>query len=436
MEVEVIRNEKFKILYEDNEEVEIIICIGGRGGAKTYEVSLAGAFNALVKNKRIQVLRDEKAHIKESILNEILTRFDTANCEGAFDGLFERQIGGLKNVQTEEMQIFTKGFRASSNSQRANLKSISNVDIAIIEEAEDIRDEDKFNTFADSIRKKGSYIIIVLNTPDINHWVVKRYFNLLPTEYDGYFKLDPKKIKGVEYIMTSFEDNKHLQPKTVQKYKDYGNPESHLYNLHYYLTSILGYASTGLKGQIFKNYKIITQEAFNDVDKLEVIGLDFGTSSPAGIVAVKIDRNRIYLNELNYIGLNLKDLAIKLNTLGFDNKTLIIADSAEPETIRSLRYGIGNILSEKEKEVYKFASSGFHNMRPAKKGSGSIQSGIDKLLSFEIYVTETSNNLLNELLMYRWAVDRNNIPMDVPIDDCNHLIDPSRYVVQMKDVLF
>ena len=53
MEVEVIRNDKFKILYEDNEDVEIIICIGGRGGAKTYEVSLAGAFNALVKNKRI-----------------------------------------------------------------------------------------------------------------------------------------------------------------------------------------------------------------------------------------------------------------------------------------------------------------------------------------------------------------------------------------------
>ena len=117
MEVEVIRNDKFKILYEDNEDVEIIICIGGRGGAKTYEVSLAGAFNALVKNKRIQVLRDEKAHIKESILNELLTRFDTANCEGAFDGLFERQIGGLKNLHTEEMQIFTKGFRASSNLQ-------------------------------------------------------------------------------------------------------------------------------------------------------------------------------------------------------------------------------------------------------------------------------------------------------------------------------
>lgn len=436
MEIEVQRSPKFAPLYEDNKETEIIICIGGRGGAKTYEVSLAGAFNALVKNKRIQVLRDEKAHIKESILNEILTRFDTANIEGAYNGYFEKQIGGLKNIQTDEMQIFTKGFRASSNSQRANLKSISNVDIAIIEEAEDIRDEDKFNTFADSIRKEGSYIIIVLNTPDINHWIIKRYFNLLPTEHDGYFLLNPKQIKGVKYIMTSFEDNKYLQQKTIQKYRDYGNPESHLFNLHYYLTSILGYTSTGLKGQIFKNYKIITKEAFDEVDKMEVIGLDFGTSSPAGIVAVKIERNKIYLNELNYEGLNLRELAIKLNTLGLDNKSLIIADSAEPETIRSLRYGIGNILSEKEKEVYKYATTGFHNIRPAKKGSGSIKSGIDKLLSFEMYVTENSKNLLNELLQYRWAVDRNNNPMDVPIDDVNHLIDPIRYVAQMKDVLF
>ena len=53
-----------------------------------------------------------------------------------------------------------------------------------------------------------------------------------------------------------------------------------------------------------------------------------------------------------------------------------------------------------------------------------------------MYVTENSKNLLNELLQYRWAVDRNNNPMDVPIDDVNHLIDPIRYVTQMKDVLF
>lgn len=55
------------------------------------------------------------------------------------------------------------------------MKSVSNIDIAVIEEAEDLRDEDKFNTFSDSIRKEGSVIIIILNTPDVHHWIVKRF---------------------------------------------------------------------------------------------------------------------------------------------------------------------------------------------------------------------------------------------------------------------
>jgi phage terminase large subunit len=434
MEVEIQRIPIFEKLYNVSEDTELIICIGGRGGAKTYEVSKAIAYNATINKKRVQVLRDEQAHIKESILNEILLRFDSANGDGAFDGLFDRQHNGIKNIETNEMQVFTKGFRASSNAQRANLKSVSNVDIAVIEEAEDIRDEDKFNTFADSIRNKGSYIIVILNTPDINHWIVKRYFTLIPTEHEGYYQLQPKQINGVEYILTNFEDNPFLEPKIVARYNDYGNSDSHLYNLHYYLTAIKGYSSTGLKGQIFKNYKIISQTEFNDIDATEVIGLDFGTSSPAGMVLCKMVKSNLYVHELNYVGMSIKEIAFKLAELNVGN-TLIIADSAEPESVKQLARGIGDLMDSEELLKYPQAAKGF-NIRGAVKGPGSIESGIQLLQSLIIHVTESSTNYINELLSYTYAVDKNNNPTDKPIDANNHLIDPTRYVGVLRGRLF
>jgi len=425
--------EPFKILYDIPADCSLLIFIGGRGGSKTYEVSKAVAYHSTIGKKRIQILRDEKAHIKESILNEVLMRYDTANTSGFLDGYYTRMDTGIKDIATGRMSVFTKGFRASSSSQRANLKSVSDIDIAVIEEAEDIRDQDKYNTFADSIRKPNSFIIIILNTPDINHWIVKRYFNLMPSEKDGYFKLQPKDIKGVYTVQTSYKDNPYLPAKTVEQYEGYGDTESHLYNEHYYLTAIKGYASTGLKGQIFKNYSTITLDEFNEVDAREVIGQDFGTASPAAMVNVKIEGNNLYLDELNYLGMGVKEIGIKYCELGFDEKQLIIADGAEPKTIQRLYYGFEKfgILDNKDLELYPQLRKGF-NIIPAKKGQGSIMSGIGLMLGMKIFVTERSVNLQRELVSYCYAVDKNGNSLDRPIDNWNHLIDAIRYVVIAK----
>ena len=138
MDVIVKRTPKFAPLYELAEDTEIVVCIGGRGGGKTYEVSKFIAYSAAIKGKRCQVLRDEKEGIKESILNEVLLRWDTANKQSVLDKQFSRLENGIKNNKTGEMAVFTKGFRASTLDKKANMKSVSNVDIACIEEGEDI----------------------------------------------------------------------------------------------------------------------------------------------------------------------------------------------------------------------------------------------------------------------------------------------------------
>lgn len=440
MDVIVKRNPVFADLYNVPSDAEIMILIGGRGSGKTYEASKFIAYSATIKGKRCQVLRDEKSTIRESILNEILLRYDTANINGAFDGQFTRLENGIKSNETGEMQVFAKGFRASSLEKKANMKSVSNVDLAVVEEGEDIRDEDKFNTFADSIRNEGSLIVFILNTPDVHHWIIKTYFNLVPVtvddepdfdanDLDGYFKIEQKKIPGVYSIFTTYHNNPHLPEKTVKRYQAYGDKKSHLYNPHHYLVSIKGYANTGMKGQYFKRYKYITLKEYLDLPYNEAYGLDFGTTSPAGTIGMKIHKEKLFVRELNYEGLELKPLGFKLNDLGFNGSTLIVADCAEPDTIRNLRFGLNGIMSDKEKLQYPVAAAGFRNIRPAP--DKSIIAGLNKLLSMDIYVVETSVNLIKEFQMYCEATDRDGKSLGKPIDAYNHCIDPMRYVIQV-----
>src|ERR1700688_488801 len=180
IEVEVQRLPEYEILYNLPKDTHTIILMGGRGGGKTYEASKFIAFSATIHKKRCVILRDEKERIRQTILNEIWQRYNTANEFGILDRFFNKNETELKDKSNNDVLIYTQGFRASDNTKTANLKGPSDIDIAVFEEAEDIRDVDKFNTFADGLRKNGCLKIILLNTPDIGHWISKRYFIAQP----------------------------------------------------------------------------------------------------------------------------------------------------------------------------------------------------------------------------------------------------------------
>jgi phage terminase large subunit len=418
----------FQILYDLPKGTNVVVCIGGRGGMKTYEVSKFIAFSSTVRKKRCVVLRDEKELIRESILNEVLLRFDTANTGGRLSAEFDRLDTGIKHRQSNEMLVFTKGFRASQVDKKANLKSISNVDIAVIEEAEDIRDVDKFNTFADSIRKEDSLVIIILNTPDVNHWIIKRYFNLVQVE-DGFYEIVPKDLPGFVCIKTGFEDNPFLPEHIVKQYRAYGDPTSHLFNPFYYRTAIKGLASTGRKGQVFTKVKPIKLVDYLALPFKEYYGLDFGTASPAGIVGVKVDKNAVYARQLNYKPMVTLEIAKFFCTLGLNLTDLIVADSADPKSIAKLKKGYtADDLSIDEFVKYPALARGFHIV-PAKKGADSVEYSIGVLDSMEFYVVEESVDFWNEVFCYIYAQDKNGNYTNDPIDEFNHLIDPTRYVV-------
>jgi len=468
MKIKVKRHPKFDILYNRPKEIDLVIAIGGRGGKKTYEVSKFGAFEATIKKRRVAVLRDEAQTIRESILNEIFERFDTANKNGHFDGVYEKLVNGIKHIESNEMLVFTKGFRASSNEKRSHMKGISEVDDAIVEEAEDIRDFNKFATFKDSVRTSDRLIIVILNTPDIQHWIVRRYFNLeevtvrdipipqrqkllayygeadLRKLLDGYWKLIPKQIDGFACIQTSYLDNEYLPAGVVRDYEAYGDPNASTYDIHYYLTAILGFASSGRKGQVLKKAKAISLAEYLKIDATEIIGQDFGTVT-GGIAGVKILGNKLFAREISYGGMDALQIGCKYCELGLDGGSLIIADSEDALTIGRLRRGWEQeeIPAHLEGDMYRQLRNGFY-VRGVVKGKGSVRMGLSVLSGMELYFVDDypinpllgTTNLWHEVFNYIYAVNKEGEYTNEPIDDFNHLIDPVRYVAQSKGRFF
>jgi phage terminase large subunit len=102
-----------------------------------------------------------------------------------------------------------------------------------------------------------------------------------------------------------------------------------------------------------------------------------------------------------------------MQSLGLSKGKELIADSAEPKSIREIQ------------------NQGW-NIYPANKGPDSIKSGIDVLQRYKINVTADSLNLIKELRNYKWKQDKDGKQLNEPIDHYNHLIDPLRYVALNK----
>jgi phage terminase large subunit len=97
-----------------------------------------------------------------------------------------------------------------------------------------------------------------------------------------------------------------------------------------------------------------------------------------------------------------------LTILGVDKKSLIVADSADPNRILELN------------------NAGFYVL-PAIKGQGSVNQGIDFINSQKNYYTKESKNYQEEYENYEWEVVK-GVNLDRPIKKDDHLMDADRYI--------
>jgi phage terminase large subunit len=312
--------------------------------------------------------------------------------------------------------IISKGVHKDSQ-RTAKLKSLAGATHVLIEEADEIN-EDDFNQLDDSLRTVKTHVIQIIrifNPPQKRHWIWRDYV-LTDSEQEGYMTAACKNPDILSIFSTYYDNRININDSTASKWEQYitTNPD-------HYWTIIRGLVSEGKRGRIFRNWKIITDAEFDDIDRPIAYGLDFGYSEdPTALVAVKFYNEHVYVKELVY-QTGLSDPALlEIIRAKCDLSRPMIADTGGGGDLRiaNLRRGFG--------------SGGLGMIRSAVKGSGSVNAGISQMQGMEVHVTEGSTNLITEYNEYCWQLDANKEPTDSPIDKYNHCIDALRYVVLLR----
>ena len=198
-----IVNKEYKELFTSNSRYTVLM--GGRGaGRSTVASQFANAKLIDEKYFRCAIMRYILGDIRNSIYREILDRAEENGTKEALDiNDSNMTITYGKNT------INAVGFRKSSGDQKSKLKSLANYNCVIIEEADEILEED-FMQLDDSLRtiKSDIKIVLLLNPPAKSHWIIKRWFNLIPSDYPNFYTPELKKgITDTTFIRTSYLDN-------------------------------------------------------------------------------------------------------------------------------------------------------------------------------------------------------------------------------------
>lgn len=221
-----------------------------------------------------------------------------------------------------------------------------------------------------------------------------------PTSEYWFYSDILNKRDDVDFEILTYKDNEGLQPTIVESIERRKN------NKNWWLVYGLGQLGE-VESRIYKGWQIIDEIPFEA--RLERYGIDFGYSNdPTAIVAVYKYNGGLILDELTYLkGLSNKQIA---DVLTNTTKALTIADSAEPKSIDEIAsYGV--------------------SIMPAKKGSDSINQGIQYVQDQRISVTKRSTNLLKEYRNYLWLTDKEGKIINEPSPIWNHGMDALRYAI-------
>jgi phage terminase large subunit len=384
----VTLNPKYKRIGSD---AKFSIVTGGRGSGKSFALTYLICLLSYEKGHTILYTRYtlRAAHI--SIIPEFLQKIELMNKLADFEITKDSIINKVTGSR-----ILFRGIKTSSGDQTANLKSIQGLSTWVLDEAEELTDENKFDTINLSVREDGvdNRVILIMNPTTKEHWVYKKFF-----EQRGVKEGTNDTIDDVNYIHTTYLDNiDNLSPsfiKDVERLKDV-NPTK-------YKHKILGGWLDKAEGVVFENWEF---GEFNPNNLQTSFGMDFGFSvDPDTLIETAIDKKKkvIYVKQHIYKkGLQLEPLA-RLTKQKASNK-LIIADSAEPRLISDLK------------------SKGL-NIKAVKKGT--IESGITLMLDYKIIVDKDSTDIAKEFNNYTY-LDKGS---KMYIDDWNHGIDSIRYNV-------
>lgn len=374
--------------------------MGGRGNGRSGTASRYAVSQLLGKEyTRGAIMRATREDIRASCWGEINDRLNEQGITDQFEITDNEMF-----IKRGDNSLRAHGFRASSGSLTARLKSLAGYNFVWIEEAEEIG-EDEFRTLDDTLRTvKGRIrIILTLNTPPKNHWILRKWFDLTPANQGFYTPHLKQELNDTIFIGGSWQENRpNLDVHTIDRYLAYKNT-----NPSYYWQVIEGLSPEEVRGKIYTGWQLI--DAVPIEARLVRFGEDFGWfPDPACAVAIYYWNGSYIVDEIAY-GTELTNeyLAGEIKKHG---TALTIADSAEPKSIaEQRRYGI--------------------SVQGAEKGKDSVSFRIKVVSQKKIYVTRRSKNVWQSYENYAWAEDRDGNPKGEPKHDWSHAMDAVSYAI-------
>lgn len=213
--------------------------------------------------------------------------------------------------------------------------------------------------------------------------------------------------EGVLLIKSDHRINRFIDDELHARIEGISDPELH---------KVYARGNTGkIEGLVLTNWDIVDALPPREEWKMLCFGLDFGfTNDPSALEKVVLAHGDLWVDELVYsTNLTNPDIAQRARNEGVTKEQQIIADCAEPKSIRELQ------------------AAGLW-VTPSPKGQDSIVSGLDILKRYKIHVTRRSLGLLSNLRAYKWDTDRDGNLTNKPEDKNNHGIDAIRYVALAK----
>lgn len=170
-----------------------------------------------------------------------------------------------------------------------------------------------------------------------------------------------------------------------------------------------------ITGLVLTRWDVVDDLPPRDEWRGDWYGMDFGfTNDPTALEHVVLAHGELFVDEVIYeTGLTNPEIAQKAKAAGLTRGDMIVADSAEPKSIREL------------------TNTGLW-VTPSEKGKDSIAVGLDILRRYVIHFTRRSQGIIGNAKSYQWKKDRDGKRTNDPQDGNDHGIDAIRYVALLK----
>lgn len=356
----------------------IMVLQGGTSSSKTFSALQMCIIWALQDaGSTITVVGQDIPNLRVGPLKDFRELLKTYNfMEDLFDGGNKTErVFRFKNGSTIEFNSYDDEQDAKSGKR----------DYLFVNEANGITYE-MYTELKDRTFKK----IILDYNPSGEFWVHKE---VIPDTID------------TQLFISNFTHNQFCPDTVIRELLKYQKTDPWRWKV--YGLGLLG----EVEGLVFPRAKFVSEFPPINECKHFGYGLDFGFSNdPTTLTACGIWGGELYVEEKIYeIGLLDPALDKKMRELGIDPWDTIVADSADPKTINSM------------KQTY-----GWRMITPAPKGPDSILRGISLVKQYPINIVNTSVNLEAERMNYKYKkVDGKFI--NIPIDKYNHSWDGIRY---------